>query len=128
MQFYCFRVSAPTGGFLSFYDVSFHCYGDRGKHTLLSSLPSWILNLLVFSPVFCPPQLQTSQSTVSDVSQSLDQADAGLTEEQQQRKQIQKQLKHTGEEVKCLQWELSLMHRTTEKRVITSFLESHIEL
>lgn len=73
-------------------------------------------------------QLQTSESTVQSVAETLDQTESSLQTERQQRQQIQEQLNHSNKEVERLQQELTRVHRTMEKKVIGFQLKVHIQI
>ncbi|XP_030254678.1 trichohyalin-like isoform X3 [Sparus aurata] len=62
-------------------------------------------------------ELQMSECTLTDISESLDQTNTILNTERQQRQQIQEQLHNANKETERLQQELTHMRHTTEKKI-----------
>nr|XP_046227148.1 myosin-2 heavy chain-like isoform X2 [Scatophagus argus] len=62
-------------------------------------------------------KLQTNESMLSGISESLDQTKAGLNMERQQRQLVQDQLYHASKEMERLQQELTQVRCTTEKKI-----------
>lgn len=82
---------------------------EQCKLTCCTSLPTF--------------QIQTCESTLSYISEALDQNKRSLNTEKQQKQQIQDQLHQSSNKLERLQQELTHLRRTAEKKVIAFFLK-----
>lgn len=133
----------------SFYDLSFHCYGDKAETNILNScnllllfLSCWSVGLvqlharlsaeaplvihLFLLPLRCVCshlQLQMRDCMLKDTTESLEQTKAALDIERQQRQQIQDQLHHANKEMERLQQGVTHVRHAAEKKVIGFLLK-----
>lgn len=90
--------------------------------------PTDSLTLIPLSVYLPTSQLQKSECMLSRISEALDQTKSSLKKERQETRQIQDQLHHSNTEVERLQKELTLVHHTTEKKVIGFVFKVFIQI